>query len=414
MGNNNSKGWTVLFAGTGVNLALGVLYTWSVFSQALTEQLHWTKTQATLPYSVACIVFAIMMVPAGRLQDKYGPRLVVTLGGILTGIGMIIGGLTHSLTALVISFGVLAGTGIGLGYASATPAAVKWFPPHKKGMVTGLVVAGFGLASVYIAPLTKTLIGSLGVSKAFFAEGVVFLIVITFLAQLIKNPPPGYVPHGMLPATSANSTVNNQQYDWHEMIKTPQFILLWLMFAFGSSAGLMIIGQLAKIANVQVHIQWGFIFVALLAIFNAGGRIIAGLVSDIIGRTRTMLIVFLFQAAVMFLFVQADSVPLMAIAAACTGFNYGSLLSLFPTTTFDYFGTKNGGVNYGLVFTAWGAGGLFGPLLAGRVIDATGNYGMAYTISAILCLAAAGLSLITKAPKANTVQAIQVIKTEAK
>lgn len=411
MSNTNSKGWTVLFAGTGVNLALGVLYTWSVFSQALTEQLHWTKTQATLPYSVACIVFAIMMVPAGRLQDKYGPRLVITLGGALTGIGMIIGGLTNSLTALVIGFGVLVGTGMGLGYSSATPAAVKWFPPHKKGMVTGLVVAGFGLASVYIAPLTRTLISSFGVSQTFVIEGIGFLVVIIILAQFIKNPPPGYVPEGMLPASSAKSGANNHQYEWHEMIKTPQFFLLWLMFAFGSSAGLMIIGQLAKIANVQVHVAWGFIFVALLAIFNASGRVVAGIVSDMIGRTRTMLIVFLFQALVMFLFIQASTVPLMALAAAATGFNYGALLSLFPTTTFDYFGTKNGGVNYGLVFTAWGAGGLMGPLLAGRVIDATGTFGTAYTVSAILCLAAAGLSLITKAPKITP--ALQSIKTDA-
>lgn len=413
MSNTNSKGWTVLFAGAGINLSLGVLYSWSIFSQALTEQLHWTKTQATLPYSVACIVFAIMMVPAGRLQDKYGPRLVVTLGGALTGIGMTIAGLTHSLTALILSFGILAGTGIGLGYASSTPAAVKWFPPHKKGMVTGLVVAGFGLASVYIAPLTKTLISNFGVSQAFLIEGIAFLIVTLLLAQLIRNPPPNYVPKGMLPASSPKSVANTHQYEWHEMIKTPQFFLLWLMFAFGSSAGLMIIGQLAKIANVQVNIEWGFIFVALLALFNASGRIVAGMVSDIIGRTRTMMIVFLFQATVMFLFVKAGTVPFMALAAASAGFNYGALLSLFPSTTFDYYGTKNGGVNYGLVFTAWGVGGLFGPLLAGRVIDATGSYDMAYTISAILCLAAAGLSLITKAPEVHTAPAPQGIKTEA-
>jgi len=412
LSNTNSKGWTVLFAGTGVNLALGVLYAWSIFSHALTEQLDWSKTQATLPYSVACVVFAITMVPAGRLQDKYGPRLIVTLGGVLTGIGMIIAGLTHSLTAMVLAFGVLAGAGIGLGYSSTTPAAVKWFAPHKKGMVTGLVVAGFGLASVYIAPLTKTLISSFGVSQAFLMEGIAFLIVTSLLAQLIKNPPPSYVPKGMLPTSSPKSDTHNRQYEWHEMIKTPQFFLLWLMLAFGSSAGLMIIGQLAKIANVQVHVEWGFIFVALLALFNASGRVVAGMVSDIIGRTRTMLIVFLFQAIVMFLFVKAGTIPFMALAAAAAGFNYGALLSLFPSTTFDYFGTKNGGVNYGLVFTAWGVGGLFGPLLAGQVIDATGSYGMAYTISAILCLAAAGLSLITKAPHVNTVSALQGIKPD--
>src|SRR5512136_2044269 len=174
-----NRGWLVTFSGTGLNLALGVLYSWSVFGKQLTDTLDkggfgWSKTQAALPYTIAIAFFAGMMVPAGRLQDRFGPRVVATAGAILTGLGLIVSGFATpgSMVPVIIGFGMMAGTGIGLGYASATPAAVKWFPPEKKGLITGIVVSGFGLASVYIAPLSRYLLASYGVSTSFVILGV--------------------------------------------------------------------------------------------------------------------------------------------------------------------------------------------------------------------------------------------------
>lgn len=404
-----NRGWTVTFAGTGINLALGVLYAWSVVSKQITREWGWNETQAALPYSVAIALFAFMMVPAGRLQDKFGPRLVATLGGIFCGAGFIVASLSQSLVGVIIGFGVLAGTGIGFGYASATPAAVKWFPPARTGLIAGLVVAGFGLASVYIAPLANYLLSSVGIQSTFLILGIAFLVVVVVLSQWLKNPPAGYKPVvNPAPSTSAarvgKPASGSVDYEWHEMLRTPQFYLLWIMFVFGAGAGLMIIGKLAKIVDLQAGIKAGFVFVAMLAVGNAAGRIIAGVLSDKIGRTWTMFTVFIFQAVLMFSLRGLETYNALFVASVLIGFNYGANLSVFPSATKDYFGLKNFGFNYGFVFTAWGVGGILGPVLSGCIYDACQNFRDAYLISAICLLIAAGLTFVTRAPKAKAAE----------
>jgi len=396
-----NKGWLVTFSGMGLNLALGVLYAWSVFGKQLTEPIAkggfgWSKTVAALPYTIAIAFFATMMIPAGRLQDKFGPRIVATVGALLTGAGLIVTSLAtpENMIPAVIGFGVLAGTGIGLGYASATPAAVKWFPPEKKGLIAGIVVSGFGLASVYIAPLSKFLLDTYGVNRSFMMLGLAFAVITTIVSQFIQNP--------SAPQVKLNQPSST---NYREMLKTPTFYLLWVEFACGAMAGLMIIGHLAKIVSVQSNnaIQLGFLFVALLAIFNAGGRLIAGMVSDYIGRIRTILIVCLSQAIIMFFFSRLSTIPAFILGSAIVGFSYGACLSLFPSAAADYWGTKNLGLNYGILFTAYGVAGVFGPILAGRMADLTGNYNMAYTISASLMIFAAFLTFFTRAPEKRIV-----------
>src|SRR5512136_728272 len=234
------KGWVVTFAGVGINLALGILYAWSIFSKQLTEPLEkggfgWTRTQATLPYTIAIACFAFMMVPAGRLQDRLGPRVIATAGAVLCGLGLIVASFASPATSLpaMVGFGLLAGTGIGLGYASATPAAVKWFPPEKKGLITGLVVAGFGLAPVYIAPLSKYLLGAHGVASSFRILGLAFLVATVLLAQLIRTPA---APAASIrkPGSAAPAAVVDA--GWREMLKTPSFYSLYLQYACAATA----------------------------------------------------------------------------------------------------------------------------------------------------------------------------------
>ncbi len=406
----NRRGWLVTFSGMGLNLALGVLYAWSVFGKQLTDSLDkggfgWSKTSAALPYTVGIAFFAGMMVPAGRLQDKFGPRIVATIGALLTGLGLVVTSFAspENILPALLGFGVMAGTGIGLGYASATPAAVKWFPPEKKGLITGIVVSGFGLASVYIAPVSRFLLGACGINSAFMILGIAFAVITFIIAQFIKDPP---APTVSLNQRGSNNGNNFKvDYSWSEMLKTRTFYLLWIEFACGAMAGLMIIGHLAKIVTVQSGnaIQIGFIFVALLAIFNAGGRLIAGFASDRIGRLKTVLMVCLSQAVVMFFFSKISTIFTFVVGSAVVGFSYGACLSLFPSTCADYWGTKNLGLNYGILFTAWGVGGVFGPILAGKIADASGNYNVAYIISASLMIFAAILTFFTRAPKREIV-----------
>lgn len=401
----SARGWIVTFAGLGINLALGVLYSWSVLAKALSTEWGWSAGQSSLPYATAVGVFALSMVFAGRAQDRFGPRLIATIGGLLTGVGLMVASFANAETAwpMVVGFGLLGGAGIGLGYASATPAAVKWFPPQRKGLITGLVVSGFGLASVYIAPLTSALISGWGIAATLQTLGVVFLIAIVGFAQLLVNPPAGYnaPPPVAVPSESAGaSKPARRDLDWRDMVRTRQFMLLWLMYAFSAFAGLMIIGHMAKIAVAQLPgIDLGFGLVAVLAIGNAAGRVAAGTAADRFGETRTMFVVFVMQALMMGAITLARTPLALIPVAAAVGFCYGANLSLFPSATAGFFGTKNLGVNYGLVFTAWGVGGVFGSMTAGTIVDSTGSYAMAYAVAAGLCLLAAGLSFTTKSPE---------------
>ncbi|HSB30200.1 MAG TPA: OFA family MFS transporter [Candidatus Sulfobium mesophilum] len=401
---DSNKGWWVTASGLGLNLALGVLYAWSVFAKQLTETVDkggfgWTKTEASIPYTVAIACFAMMMVPAGRLQDKIGPRMVASMGAVFTAAGLVFTSFASAGNILpaVIGFGVLAGTGFGLGYSAATPAAVKWFPPEKKGLITGIVVSGFGLAPVYIAPFSKYLIQDFGVSDAFRVLGAVFAVFAVFIAQFITNPPLTRIASLRKNKVSGNSSVD---FTWRDMLRTRTFYFLWFEYACAATAGLMIIGHLAKIVSVQSGnvIRAGFLFVILLAVFNAAGRIIAGIVSDRIGRIRTIMLVFISQAAIMFFFSKFSTVETFILGSAVVGFSYGACLSLFPSATADFWGTKNLGLNYGIMFTAWGVGGVFGPIMAGKIADMTGSYSIGYLISSALLIIGAFMTFFTKAP----------------
>lgn len=402
-GAEKNHGWVVVLAGIGINLVLGVLYSWSVISKKIPADWNWTEADRSLPYSVACLIFSLAMVPAGRMQDRIGPRVVASIGGVLMGAGMILCHFANTPLIYTIGFGVLVGLGMGFGYSSTTPPAIKWFPAARTGLIAGLVVGGFGVASVYIAPLAESLINGYGVPSTMLWFGLGILVIATGLAQFLRVPPPGYVPAGA-GAAPVDTAVRKIDFAPLEVLRTWQFYVLWFMYACGAGAGLMIISKLAKMVDAQAGLKLGFLLVACLAIGNGGGRVLAGVISDKIGRRATMFGCFLIQAVLILLLSQATrenvlgTTAVLVVLSALIGANYGANLALFPSVTKDFYGLKNFGANYGLLFTAWGLGGFMLSMLAGKVYDSTHTFTFAYECSAGLLAAAAIVTFFVTPP----------------
>ena len=406
----NRRAWLVTLAALGANLGIGVLYSWSIIARYLQEDLGWSSIESQIPYMIACGMFALMMVPGGRAQDKLGPRMVITAGGLCVGLGLLLSYFWLSLIGLAVSFGVIVGTGIGAVYCSTTPSAVKWFGPEKRGLITGIVVSGFGGAPIIIAPMAELMIVNLGMEMTLLTMGGIFLVSIIFFAQLVKVPPRGYIPAGGVNEKESildtNTTGKKNDYEWSEVLRVPRFYMLWIMFAFSSLAGLMMVGHLSSISVEQTGAALGFYQVATLAVFNALGRIGAGYTQDRWGRVTTMYFIFGLQALNFVLFSSYTTVPLMLIGTMICGYCYGALLSVFPATASHLFGVKNLGINYGMLFTAWGVGGVAGGYLGGVVRDLTGTYAGAYFTAAGLLLICVVLTYFTRQEPAGSEQAV--------
>ncbi|MBN2422592.1 OFA family MFS transporter [Candidatus Woesearchaeota archaeon] len=402
-----TKRWLVVAGALLVQICLGAIYSWSVFVKPLEDTFHFTRTQTQIIFSVALATFALVMIFAGKWQDRAGPKKVAITGGIVLGLGYILAGslAVYVPPSLIFYFitgtvGLIGGAGIGFAYVCPIAACVKWFP-DKRGLITGLAVAGFGGGAWIFAKLATSLIGSYGVIQTFLYLGLIFLIAVSAGSLTLSNPPKNWKPKRWKAAKKkTNKKASKENFTWQEMVKTSQFWSLWSMYMFGAAAGLLVIGNLKPFGVFSgMSAEVAGSAVGILALFNAAGRIMWGMISDRIGRTKSMLIMFLLQGGMMLSLMKMGASPLLlGIAAAWVGFNFGGNFALFPSATVDFFGTQNLGVNYGFVFTSYGVAGIVGPILGGSVFDLTGSYLYAFIPAGIVCLIAAGLSLITKHP----------------
>jgi len=418
-----NPGWKVTIAGTGINLALGVLYTWSIFQSKIVESIeaggaggfNWDRASVGDPYAVCCLVFAFTMILAGKCQDMIGPKITALIGGVLVGAGLLVISQSTSYTAWVLGFGVLTGAGIGFGYASATPPALKWFPGGQTGMIAGLVVAGFGLAPVYIAPLASYLVGLWGLQSTMMFFACAFFVAVSLLSRFLKNPPKSYVPiltvqervtkYSEPKASLADEALimpETTEMTASAIIKTASFWKLWLLYFVGAGAGLMVIGNVAGLAKQSMG-EAAFIVVAIMAVGNASGRIIAGVVSDAMGRNVALAIFLALQALNMFLaiFVVSSEGAMaffIVLSATFIGFNYGTNLALFPAFCKSWWGLKSLGLNYGLLFTSWGMGGFVMTRLSGMIVATTGSFVWSFAIAGTLLAIAAFIALRMKEP----------------
>ncbi len=413
--------WVTTFAGTAINACLGILYAWSVWKAALVAGTPgtpmtglnegWTfltNAQVSTPFSLCVFMFMAMMIPGGKIQDKISPKFGATLGGLCLALGCIVAGLMKSYTGLVIGFGLMGGMGMGIGYAAPTPAALKWFGPHKRGLIAALVVMGYGGAAIYISPLAKYLITNFGLTGSFVSLGIFFAVVVIVAGQLLRTPPEGYVPPAPAKAQTATQQAAFTKHDWEpsEIFKTWQYYCLVIMFIFATQAGLLIIGNAAGLlkktaAAVPFLLANAWIIASYGGLVNAAGRVGTGMYSDAIGRGKAYAINNLAAAICMFslpAIIASQNLFVLFIAVGVGYWQYGGLLSLFPSFAADYYGPKNLGVNYGLIFIGWGLGA-FMPRLGGTIQDMTGSLNYAFYLSGLLLVISFILSIVIKRPK---------------
>jgi len=384
--------WLVVLGAVMLQVCIGAIYSWSLFNQPLMDKFGWGNSEVVLTFSIAVFVFAFATMFSGRLQDKIGPKKVAMIGGLLYGGGLILSSTATSLLQLYIYYGVIAGAGVGFAYVCPLSTCVKWFP-EKKGFITGVAVGAFGLGSLIFKSVIQFLLINVGVSATFLYLGIIYFALVIIGSQFLVLPPVGYG----LNSSNAKATAINYDFTTKEMIKTKAFSLIWVMFLFGCMSGLLVIG-LAKDIGVQLaglDPDVAANAVAMIALFNAGGRLIWGTLSDKLGRIKVVFMMFTITAISM-VAMSVVSLNFITFFACLAGiaFCFGGFLAVFPTITGEFYGTKNLGANYGVVYQAYGIAALAGPVIVGAV----GGLKPTFIIAAVLAVIGASMTFITKKP----------------
>ncbi len=402
VGSTGLNRWWRVVGGMSMNLALGTLYAWSVFVAPLEKEFHWKRADTSSIFTIAVVVFALTFIVAGRLQDKFGPFYVSLAGAVLVSLGFFLCAYTSSLNYLFICFGVIGGLGNGFGYSTPIPVMSKWFP-DKRGLAVGLAVGGYGGGSAIFGPLSASyLIPHFGWRTTFQVLGVIFLFMTVFGAFLLKNPPAGYKPAGWTPAATSKAAATTYDFSPGEALRTPTFYFMWVAYALGCTAGLMVISQLvpfAKSVGIPSTTLASFGLV-VGAVGNAGGRILSGWMSDHLGRINVLrLMIGISMVAMPILYAVGGNVVGLFVMLFIVYWCYGTQLSVNGAAAADFWGTKNAGINYGMLFTAWGVAGLLGGRIGGKLFDKYHNYQMAFYTAAVLALIALIAECLAKRPK---------------
>jgi len=371
--------WTYIVVGFIINVCLGTVYAWSVFRLPLQRApFGLSPAESILPFSVFLLFFGIMFSLSGVAVSRFGPRKPALIGAVLVGLGYIASSLVSalvgsSLAILLVGFGMMAGTGCAFAYNPPIATSGRWFP-DKRGLALGLTVMGFGLSSLFTAPLVSTLVGYIGISQTLIAVGVVFLVLLIASGAALKFPPEDWVA-----PTKVVQKASEIDFNIGQMLRTPTFYLTWAVYLIGAGAGLAIIGYAKQIAMDVTHFpdSVATLTVSLLAVSNAIGRPAFGKVVDSVGPKRALLLTVLLQLISLVALMPMSSNPvLLLLGIVLLGSTFGSYLAVMPTLISYFYGTRNLGPNYGLCFSAYGFGGIAMPLVVSHLI---GN-GPTYTI----------------------------------
>lgn len=368
-----SHRWTILIASMIINMCIGSAYAWSVFQNPLISMFGWSTSDTSLAFTLSLSLVPVAMIGAGRIQDRFGPQMVTMAGGIVFGLGLVLTSQITSLTGLYLSYGLLGGFGIGMIYTCMVGNTIKWFP-DKKGLAGGLIAMGFGLGAIVFAPVGVMLIREFDVLVTFAIFGVVFSLIIIVASFFIKAPKN---------VNLSQSTVVDQSMTSHQMMKTPRFYLLWILYTIGCIGGLMIIGHASPIVQHKVGLssQEAAFIVSFLGLSNSLGRVFWGSVSDRFGRMVTLTTTYLVAAVCLLALSMFTSLPIVVVAIGGIALCFGGYLGIMPSICAENFGSKHIGINYGLLFTAYGFAAFVGPRLASWIRDVNaGSYDVAFGV----------------------------------
>jgi len=412
--------WLPVLGGLLGSTACGLLlYAFSVFVRPLRAQFGWSTFEVALAYSICCLIFGLMTFPAGRLSDKYGPRKVVFIGGLILAFGFFMTSTISTKWELYLYYGVIAGFGGGLIYLPPIATAPKWWP-DRRALATGFTVVGLGLGSFIMGPLATKLIEHFGGALPVFKYvGMAMFVIVMVAAACLSVPPPGWKPAGYEPpAPAPGGPKVTRDYTHDEAKATSQFWMLYAAYFLFSFAGLMVTGHLAAHGIEQMNKVYAAAHgaaptgdaaasirmaaagaVSAYALFNALVRVLIGALADKIGTRVCFLALFGLQGvALLLLFPAGSSAMTLWIVGAVMGWNFGSQFTLFPSTTVAYYGATSQASNYGLLFTAWGLAGFAGPLVGGWLRDQTGTYYIPFIVAAVGCFIATAIIAMIKPP----------------
>lgn len=397
---NKMERWWIALAGVLLQMALGAVYAWSVFRIPLAKEFHWTISEVTLTFTIAIFVLGFASFFGGLWLKKVGPRTVAMTGGALYGLGVFLASFSNvGLWWLYLSYGVIGGIGLGLGYIVPVAVLVKWFP-DRRGLMTGVAVGGFGAGALVTAPIATHLIETVGVLRTFAYLGVAFLIVSVASAYFMQNPPDGWAPEGWAPTKKEIAQKTAKDFTLGEALKTWQWWALWLLLFLNTSAGISVISQEApmfeELAKVTAIVAAGM--VGIVSIGNAAGRVFWAWVSDMISRRYTFVLMFLLQVGLFWVLPSLHSAPVITTVSFLILLCYGGGFGTMPAFTADYFGPGNVGSIYGLILTAWGFASAFGPLLIAHMRQASGAYGGGLHVIAVVMLISIVLPLLVRPP----------------
>jgi OFA family oxalate/formate antiporter-like MFS transporter len=399
----NKNRWLIALSAIAIHLSIGAAYAYSVYTNPVSEQMGWSKTEVTIAFTIMMALAGSSAALFGKFVERKGPRKSAILAAVLFGLGQAGSGVAlaiGSLPVFLLTYGLLSGLGLGIGYISPVSTLVKWFP-DRRGLATGMAVLGFGTGALVTAPIASSLMVEIGISNTFYILGASYFVLMILGATYIAPPPEGWMPASMKKDIASGKKVikkDLQQLTSKEAVKTKRFWMLWIMMLINTTAGIMMISVASPMAQEVVGLSAvsAATMVGIMGIFNGGGRLGWAAASDYLGRPTVFIIFFIIQIVAFLTLPFTTNIFLFQLLILLVVSCYGGGFSNLPAFIGDLFGTKQLGAIHGYLLTTWSLGGVFGPMIVSQIREKTDSYTPVFYVFLALIILAFIVSILLK------------------